>query len=269
MRMNMEVTLLPGERIDDLQRGGLKIIQSQNEFRFGTDAVILADYSAGRVGNKVVDIGTGTGVLPLLITARNPNTSFDAVEVSPKMADMARRSVLLNGLQDRIRVHTIDCRQAYTVLGNEQADSVVTNPPYHPEGTGLTSPEKGIALARGGDHACPVEDWVQASSRVLKYGGHVFFIYPAARMFALTNAMQKNRIEPKRIRLIAARTDDPPKLVIVEGIKGAHSGVQFLPVLFTHTADGQYSDEMLRIYGSEEKTESLEGEHIENRKDGV
>lgn len=248
----MEISLNEGERIDDLQRGGLRIIQSVHGFRFGTDAVLLADYCAGRTGKLSADMGTGTGVLSLLIAARNPEVSFEAVELSPVMADMARRSVRLNGLESRIRVHTVDVRQAYEAIGIEKMDSVVTNPPYHPEGTGLTSPDKEIAMARGGDNSCPIEEWMYACGRVLKNGGHLFLIYPAARLLMATQAMQKYRIEPKRIRLVAARVQDPPKLAMIEGIKGSRPGLQLLPVLFTHREDGTYTEEMRRIYGETE-----------------
>lgn len=245
----MEINLNEGERIDDLQRGGLRIIQSVHGFRFGTDAVLLADYCAGRTGRLSADMGTGTGVLSLLIAARNPDVSFEAVELSPVMADMAGRSARLNGLEDRIRVHCVDVRQAFEVLGIEKMDSVVTNPPYHPEGTGLTSPDKEIAMARGGDNSCPIEEWMFACGRVLRNGGHLFLIYPAARLLSVTQAMQKCRIEPKRVRFVASRIQDPPKLVMIEGIKGGRPGLHLLPVLFTHNEDGTYSEEMRRIYG--------------------
>ncbi|MBQ8093775.1 MAG: tRNA1(Val) (adenine(37)-N6)-methyltransferase [Clostridia bacterium] len=247
--MALETVLREGERIDDLQRSGLRIIQSVRGFRFGTDAVLLADYCAQRVGRQSVDMGTGTGVLPLLIAARNPEVSFEAIELSPAMADMAARSVRMNGLEERIHVQQGDVRGAAEMLGYERMDSVVTNPPYHPEGTGLTSPDKEIAMARGGDNSCPIEAWVHACSRVLKNGGRLFLIYPAARLLTVSQAMQQGRIEPKRIRFVASRTQDAPKLVMIEGIKGGKPGLQIQPVLYTHTADGSYTEEMLRIYG--------------------
>lgn len=245
----LEIPIYEGERIDDLQRNGLRIIQSVHGFRFGTDAVLLADFCAPRVGRLSADMGTGTGVLPLLITARNPDVTFEAIELSETMADMASRSVRLNGLEARVRVHAADVRQATDFLGFEHMDSVVTNPPYHPEGTGLTSPDKAIAMARGGENCCPIEAWMQACGRVLKNGGHLFLIYPAARFLLVSEAMRQYRIEPKRIRFVASRIQDPPKLVMIEGIKSGRPGLQIQPVLFTHTGDGEYTEEMRRIYG--------------------
>ena len=136
----MSAELKPGERIDDLQRGGLRIIQRENGFRFGTDAVLLADFAAAKRGERVCDMGTGTGVLPLLLSARAEGTTFDAFEVQPDVADMARRSVALNGLEERIRVHCADCREAGAVIGHETVQLVVTNPPYTAQGAGLVSP---------------------------------------------------------------------------------------------------------------------------------
>ena len=149
----MSAELKPGERIDDLQRGGLRIIQRENGFCFGTDAVLLADFAAAKRGERVCDMGTGTGVLPLLLSARAEGTTFDAFEVQPDVADMARRSVALNGLEERIRVHCADCREAGAVIGHETVQLVVTNPPYTAQGAGLVSPRafaKRFGLPAGG-----------------------------------------------------------------------------------------------------------------------
>ena len=246
---SLEIPLNEGERIDDLQRNGLRIIQAIHGFRFGTDSVLLADYCAQHVGKRSADMGTGTGVLPLLITARNADVTFEAIELSEIMADMAARSVRLNGLETRIHVHAADIRHATDFLGYERLDSVVTNPPYHPEGTGLTSPDKEIAMARGGDNSCPIDEWIKACGRVLKTGGRLFSIYPASRLLIISEAMQQCRIEPKRVRFVASRMQDTPKLVMIEGIKGGRPGLHIQPVLFTHTENGEYSEEMRRIYG--------------------
>ena len=165
-RDDVETALKAGERIDDLQRDGLRIIQREDGFRFGTDAVLLADFAAVRRGERVCDMGTGTGVLPLLLSARAEGTTFDAFEVQRDVADMARRSVALNGLEERIRVHCADCREAGAVIGHETVQLVVTNPPYTALGAGLVSPEETRALSRS-DSDCPLADWMAACARVL------------------------------------------------------------------------------------------------------
>ena len=159
----MDVTALirPGERLDDLQRGGLRILQRPDGFRFGTDAVLLADFAGVKRGEHVADMGTGTGVLPLLLSARAEGTTFDAFELQPQVADMAARSVAINGLEGRIRVHQADCRDAAQRIGHECCQLVVTNPPYTRGGAGLVSPEETRALSRS-DSDCTLEEWMAA-----------------------------------------------------------------------------------------------------------
>ena len=244
--MNVEVK--PGERIDDLQRGGLRIIQRESGFRFGTDAVLLADFAAVKRGERVCDMGTGTGVLPLLLSARAEETTFDAFEVQPDVADMARRSVALNELEGRIRVHCADCRKASAVIGHETVQLVVTNPPYAALGAGLVSPEMTRAISRS-DLNCGLTDWMAACARVLQNGGRLCAVFPAPRLLELCDAMRGAKVEPKRVRFIVSRPESAPKLVLVEGKKRGRPGLHLLPMLVTHTADGGFTDEMRRIYG--------------------
>ena len=244
----MNVELKPGERIDDLQRGGLRIIQRENGFRFGTDAVLLADFAAVKRGERVCDMGTGTGVLPLLLSARAEETTFDVFEVQPDVADMAKRSVALNGLEKRICVHLADCREASAVIGHETVQLVVTNPPYTALGAGLVSPETTRAISRS-DSDCPLADWMTACARVLQNGGRLCAIFPAPRLLELCDAMRGAKVEPKRVRFIVSKPESAPKLVLIEGKKRGRPGLHLLPMLITHTADGGFTDEMRRIYG--------------------
>ena len=244
-----EATLLrEGERLDDLQRNGLRIIQREQGFRFGTDAVLLADFAKAKPGERVCDMGTGTGVLPLLIAARSENTTFDAFELQPDVADMAARSVRINGLQARIRVHEADCREAAKHIGYGVCHMVVTNPPYTAAGAGLVSPENTRALSRS-DSDCPLDEWMAACAKVLKNGGRLCCVFPAPRLLQLCDAMRGAGVEPKRLRMIAARADAAPKLVLLEGLKGGKPGLHMLPLLITHTPEGDFTDEMKRIYG--------------------
>ena len=233
----METELKAGERIDDLQRDGLRIIQREDGFRFGTDAVLLADFAAVRRGERVCDMGTGTGVLPLLLSARAEGTTFDAFEVQRDVADMAQRSVALNGLQARIRVHHADCREAGRIIGCENVQLA-----------GLVSPEETRALSRS-DSDCPLADWMAACARVLQNGGRLCAVFPAPRFLALCDAMRGAKVEPKRVRFIVSRAESAPKLVLVEGKKRGRPGLHLLPMLVTHTADGGFTEEMRRIYG--------------------
>ena len=246
--MQDRVTLREGERMDDLQRGGLRIIQRESGFRFGTDAVLLADFAAAKRGERVCDMGTGTGVLPLLIAARAEGTTFDAFEAQGDVADMAWRSVQLNALEARIRIHHADCREAARIIGHGVCSLVVTNPPYTAAGAGLVSPDGGRAMARS-DSDCPLPEWMAACARVLKNGGRLCCVFPAPRFLQLCDAMRAARVEPKRVRCVAARADAAPKLVLVEGHKGGRPGLHVGALLVTHRADGGFTDEMRRIYG--------------------
>ena len=246
--MVMEEGLRAGEHIDDLQRNGLRIIQRTDGFRFGTDAVLLADFAGVKKGEHVADMGTGTGVLPLLLSARAQDTTFDAFEIQQDVADMASRSVRLNGLETRIRIHHADCREAAGIIGHERCHLVVSNPPYTKGGAGLVSPEQTRALSRS-DSDCTIEEWIAACGRLLKNGGRLCCVFPAPRFLELCDAMRCARIEPKRVRFVVARENAAPKLVLVEGLKGGRPALHVQPMLITHDAQGNFTQEMRRIYG--------------------
>ena len=251
MKTDEAALLRPGEEICDLQRNGLRILQPRTGFRFGTDAVLLADFCQARAGERVADMGTGTGVLAMLIAGRAAVSRIDAFELDEQTADMALRSVHLNALEDRVFIHHADVREAAQRIGYEQVRLVVSNPPYLAAEEGLTSPDGQRALARGGAGACPIGEWVRACGQLLQYGGRLCMVYPAPRLLALCDAMRSCGIEPKRLRFVAPRPDKPPKLLLLEGRKGGGAGLHVLPALFTHEADGRYSAEMLRIYGED------------------
>ena len=248
MEMVLDEQLREGERIDDLQRNGLRIIQRMDGFRFGTDAVLLADFAGVKKGEHVADMGTGTGVLPLLLSARAQDTTFDAFEIQQDVADMAARSVRLNGLETRIRIHHADCREAAGIIGHERCHLVVSNPPYTKGGAGLVSPEQTRALSRS-DSDCTIEEWIAACGRLLKNGGRLCCVFPAPRFLELCDAMRAARIEPKRVRFVVARENAAPKLVLVEGLKGGRPALHVQPMLITHDAQGNFTREMRRIYG--------------------
>jgi len=239
-----------GERLDDLQRDGLRILQRAEGFRFGTDAVLLADFAGVRKGERVADVGTGTGVLPLLLSARAEGTTFDAFEIQPDVADMAHRSVMINGLESRIRVYNADCRMAAGIIGHETCRLVVTNPPYTKGGAGLISPQQSRALSRS-DSDCEIGEWIAACARLLQNGGRLCCVFPAPRFLELCDAMRAAKVEPKRVRFVVARENSAPKLVLTEGLKGGRPGLHIQPMLITHDAEGNFTQEMRRIYGEE------------------
>jgi len=243
----MEVSLLPYERIDDLQLNDLHIIQSRNGFRFGMDAVILSDFARVRPREHVIDMGTGTGILPILMSAQRKDTRFSAFEVQPQMADMASRSVQLNGLSDRIHIHTADMKDAAKLLGYSCAHLVVSNPPYGKQGSTLKNNTDSVTLARH-EEDTGIDQWVAACASVLRNMGRLCMVFPAQRLLELTDAFRNHRIEPKRIRMVYAKADRAPYLVLLEGMKNAKPGLLWMPPLVVYEPDGTETAEIDRIY---------------------
>lgn len=245
--MMNEQWLKENERVDDLQRNGLQIIQNPNAFRFGMDAVLLADFTRLRPHEHVADLGTGTGILPLLLSQKEQSCSFEAVEIQPDMADMAERSVRLNGLQERIRVHAMDMRKGYEVLGRQSMDAVVCNPPYGKRGGTLGSETASVLLARH-ETDCTIKDVAASSAALLKNHGRLSIVFPAQRLLELCDALRECRLEPKRIRMVCAHVDKPPYLVMVEAMENAKPHLLWMPPLVVYHSDGTETEEIKRIY---------------------
>ncbi len=236
------------ERIDDLQRGGLRVIQRADAFRFGTDAVLLADFAAPRRHDRVCDLGTGTGIIPLLLYARENTISADAVEIQPDMADMAARSMTLNGLSEKIRVLPGDLRQIRTLLPHARYDLVTCNPPYGKAGGTLLNPDASKRLARH-EESCAIEDVACAAAWLLQNGGRLCCVFPAARMIELSDAMRKYRMAPKRIRMVHSRVEKAAHLCLMEGMLDARPGLMIEPPLVIYDENNAYTPELRRIYG--------------------
>lgn len=240
--------MYPNERIDDLQRGGLRVIQRADAFRFGTDAVLLADFAAPRRHDRVCDLGTGTGIIPLLLYARENTISADAVEIQPDMADMAARSMALNGLSEKIRVQPGDLRQIRTLLPHARYDLVTCNPPYGKAGGTLLNPDASKRLARH-EESCAIEDVACAAAWLLQNGGRLCCVFPAARMIELSDAMRKYRMAPKRIRMVHSRVEKAAHLCLMEGMLDARPGLIIEPPLVIYDENNAYTPELRRIYG--------------------
>lgn len=236
------------ERIDDLQRGGLRVIQRADAFRFGTDAVLLADFAAPRRHDRVCDLGTGTGIIPLLLYARENTISADAVEIQPDMADMAARSMAMNGLNEKIRVLPGDLRSIRTLLPHARYDLVTCNPPYGKAGGTLLNPDASKRLARH-EESCAIEDVACAAAWLLQNGGRLCCVFPAARMIELSDAMRKYRMAPKRIRMVHSRVEKAAHLCLMEGMLDARPGLIIEPPLVIYDKNNAYTPELRRIYG--------------------
>lgn len=239
--------LKAGERLDSLQFEGLQIIQRPDAFRFGTDAVLLADFAAARSGDRVVDLGTGTGIISILMASRQPKSSYVALEIQPEMADMARRSVLINEMQAQIEVRCCDFREAALHYGYGRFSLAVCNPPYGKAGGALLSRTDSMRIARQ-ESLCTVDDVASSAGALLKSGGRLAVIFPAARAFEMMYAMKSCRLEPKRIRTIHATAGREPKLVLIEAVKDGRSMLHWLPPLILADDSGEPTEEWKRIY---------------------
>ena len=236
------------ERIDDLQRGGLRVIQRTDAFRFGTDSVLLSDFASPRRHDRVCDLGTGTGVIPLLLYGREPTITADAVELQPDMAALAARSMALNGLESVLRVHAGDLRNIRELLPHGQYDLVTCNPPYGKAGGTLLNPAEGKRLARH-EESCAIADVARAARWLLRSGGRLCVVFPAPRLMELCDALRACRLEPKRLRLAHSRADKAAHLCLLEGMLDAHPGLTVEAPLVIFGAGGGYTEEMRRIYG--------------------
>ena len=242
--------LLSDERIDDLQWMGLRIIQSPHAFRFGMDAVLLADFARPAAHSRVCDLGTGTGILPLLLYGRAPDITCDAVEIQPDAAERARRTMRLNGLTERITVHGRDLRDVKAFLPHAAYDLVVCNPPYSPEEASLPSPKPALRSARQ-EGTCTLSDVAAAAQWLLRHHGRLALMLPAARLTDAFDILRAHRLEPKRLRLVHAASHRPARLALIEAMLYAHPGLAVDPPLITQDADGKDSAEVRRIYHME------------------
>lgn len=242
----MMTELREGERIDDLQCGGYRIIQRADGFRFGTDAVLLSHFAAPRRNERAVDLGCGNGVIAILMAAHRSDIQVDGVEIQPEVADMAARSVAMNALADRVRIHNMDMRSAHTALGCGQMSLAVCNPPYH-KSADPSAKDAGARIARQMNDLS-VSDVARTASRLLKYGGRFCVIYPAPRALEMMDAMQAANLAPKRVQTVHARADRAPKLMLIEAVKGGGSMLHWLEPLILYDADGGHSAQWHAIY---------------------
>ena len=248
----MTAELKPGERLDDLQIGGFRLIQKPGTFCLGTDSVLLAHFCAPRRRERIADLGCGNGAIALLLAAHHSDCAVDGVEIQPEMADMARRSAALNGMQDRVRIHCADLREAPALLGVGACSLAVCNPPYEAPGSGFPSATAQDRIARQAEDLTLAE-LAEAANRLLKYGGRFCAVFPARRAFELMYALHESGLEPKRIQTVHARAEKPSRVVLLEAVKGAASGLNWLPPLLLYDAEGKPSAQLQAIYGMGEK----------------
>ena len=239
--------ILENERLDELHRKGYKIIQDPNRFCFGMDAVLLSAFANVRKGEKVLDIGTGTGIIPILMEARYGGESYVGIEIQEDVADMASRSVKYNNLEDRIVIDNADVKDALELYGSSHFDVITTNPPYMTVDKGLVNPSDTKALSRH-EISVKLEDIMSISSKILKNKGRFYMIHRPARLVEIMNVMRKYNLEIKRIRMVHPYIDKEANMVLIEAM---HDGKPFLKVenpLIVYEKSGEYTKEVMDIY---------------------
>lgn len=244
----MKVEILENERIDDLQVKGLKIIQDKDGFCFGVDAVLLANFAEVKMDEKVVDLGTGTGIIPILIAGKTHAGKIIGVEIQKKVADMAKRSVLLNDLDGRIEIVNEDLKEASQYLDKGGFDVVTTNPPYKHSGSGIVNPRDLKAISRH-EIKCSLEDVISQSSALLKNKGKFFMVHRPERIVDVLCLMRKYKLEPKKIRFVHPYPEKEPNLFLVEGLKYGKPFLKFMNPLYVYDGKGNFSQEIMDIYG--------------------
>ncbi len=239
--------LKDGERIDDLQCRGYRIIQNPSTFCFGMDAVLLSDFASGKQKDSVIDLGTGTGVIPMLMEAQGKGRHFVGLELQEYSADMASRSVCLNGLSSKIEIVNGDIKNVAALYKTASFDVVTSNPPYINQNHGLENEKSPFNIARH-EITVTLEDVVKAAAYLLKEGGSFAMIHKPFRLAEIFRILMAYRLEPKRMCLVQPSTDKEPNMVLIEAVKGGRSMIKIEPTLIVYGQDGGYTDELLKRY---------------------
>lgn len=240
--------LYPDERLDDLQIKDYKIIQHPKKFCFGMDAVLLSAFANLRKGDNVLDLGTGTGILPILLAAKTDAKHYDALEIQPESADMAKRSVLFNKLEDKINIICGDICKASEIFGRGIFDAVTTNPPYMNNNHGLKNPTMPKAIARH-EILCTLDDVIRESATVLKEHGRLYIVHKPFRLAEIFTTLKKYKLEPKKMCLVHPFIDKEPNMVLIEAVKDGNPMIKIEPPIIVYNTPGNYTDRILKIYG--------------------
>lgn len=243
--------ILENERLDDLQNGYM-LIQNPKQFCFGIDAVLLAWFAKVKPGERALDMGTGTGIVPILMKARYPRGKYVGLEIQEESAALARRSVAYNNLEEDIRIEQGDIREANAQFGASSFQVVTTNPPYMIGSHGLTGENQAKTIARH-ETLCTLDDVISQAASVLVPKGRFYMVHRPFRLAEIMSTMVRYGLEPKRMRLVYPYADKEPNLVLIEGMRGGNSRIKVEKPLIVYDSPGVYTDEILEIYGRERR----------------
>lgn len=246
---NLEITeCREDERIDDLQRNGYRIIQKKKGFCFGMDAVLLSGFARVKEGEVAVDLGTGTGIIPILLEAKTEGKHFTGLEIQEEVAEMASRSVALNGLQDRVAIVRGDIKEASQLFDKASFDVVTSNPPYMNDQHGLKNPQEMKAISRH-EVLCTLDDVCREAAALLKPGGRFYMVHRPHRLAEIISALKEYKLEPKRMKLVHPFIDKDANMVLIEAVRGGRSMMKVEAPIIVYKEPGVYTDEIYTIYG--------------------
>ncbi len=244
--------LLENERIDDLQYKGLKIIQNEKGFCFGIDSILLSDFASEiKENSKIVDLGTGTGIIAILISVKTNAKKTIGVEIQKRVYEMAKRSVKLNHLEDKIEIINKDIKEVLNELERGAFDAVITNPPYKKMGTGLINENEEKLISRH-EITASLEDFIKISSQLLKDKGVIYLVHKPERLADIMENVRKYKLEPKKIRFVHPSIGKEANLVLIKCVKNAKPFLKIESPLYVYKEDGEYTEEILKIYNKKE-----------------
>ncbi|MDW2797103.1 tRNA1(Val) (adenine(37)-N6)-methyltransferase [Clostridium boliviensis] len=244
----MTIKLKDNERIDDLLRNGYQIIQNRDGFCFGMDAVLLSGFANVKPGEKAVDLGTGTGIIPILLEAKNQGLHYTGLEIQEEVADMASRSVELNHLEDKISIVRGDIKEASRLFGAASFDVVTSNPPYMNDAHGLKNPDLPKAISRH-EVLCTLQDVTREAAKLLRPGGRFYLVHRPHRLIEIITALKSVGMEPKRMKMVHPFVDKEANMVLIEAVRGGRSMIKVEAPVVVYKEPGVYTDEIYTIYG--------------------
>ena len=245
--MENTVVVKDNERLDDLHRNGYMIIQDPKRFCFGVDAVLLSDFAKAGKNEKVLDFGTGTGIIPILMEAKYPENKFYGLEIQAESAEMAQRSVLYNNLQEKIEIVEGDIKNSTEIFKPSSFDVITVNPPYMNSGGGLTNSYDPKTIARH-EVLITLEDIARQASKLLKFGGRLYMVHRPQRLVDIMCTLRENKLEPKKIRFVQPYADKEPTMALIEATRSGKPMLKVMPSLIIYDDDGNYTKETIKIY---------------------
>ena len=244
----MIIELKDEERLDDLQRNGYQIIQKKDGFCFGMDAVLLSGFAAVKPGEKAIDLGTGTGIIPILLEAKYEGEHYTGLEIQDEVAEMAARSVALNHLEEKVSIVKGDIKEASRLFGAASFDVVTSNPPYMNDAHGLKNPDLPKAIARH-EVLCTLDDVAREAAKLLRPGGRFYMVHRPHRLIEIIMALTKYKLEPKRMKMVHPFVDKEANMVLIEAVRGGKSMIKVEAPIVVYREPGVYTQEIYDIYG--------------------